>query len=76
MNNSYKKEWDESYERDENNILYPHDEVVKFLNRFVRKKLNFQGKFKDILSFNQTVKGLKIIPPFLVLTSLPKGSKP
>jgi len=58
LNNSYKKEWDESYERDENNILYPHDEVVKFLNRFVRKKLNFQGKFKDILSFNQTVKGL------------------
>ena len=58
MNNSYKKEWEDSYKREENNILYPHDEVVKFLNRFVRKKLNFKGEFKDILDFTKTVKGL------------------
>ena len=58
MNKSYKKEWEDSYKRDENNILYPHDEVVKFLNRFVRKKLNFKGEFKDILDFTKTVKGL------------------
>ena len=45
----YRKEWDESYERNENHILYPHDEVVKFLNRFVRKKLG-DNVFSDILT--------------------------
>ena len=44
----YRKEWDESYKRNENHILYPHDQVVKFLNRFVRKKLG-DNVFSDIL---------------------------
>jgi ubiquinone/menaquinone biosynthesis C-methylase UbiE len=45
----YKQEWDKSYNRFENHILYPKEEVVKFLNRFVRKKLSektFQNKIK------------------------------
>ena len=33
MEKLYRKEWDESYSRGENNILYPKEEVVKFLNR-------------------------------------------
>jgi hypothetical protein len=40
MNTSNKfniKKWNESYDRGENNILYPQPEVVKFLNRFIRK---------------------------------------
>lgn len=57
----YRKEWDESYERNENHILYPHDEVVKFLNRFVRKKLG-DNVFSDILvkdDFNgRSIRGL------------------
>ena len=30
--------WEESYKRHENFCLYPHEQYVKFLNRFVRKK--------------------------------------
>jgi ubiquinone/menaquinone biosynthesis C-methylase UbiE len=44
------KNWNESYDRGENNILYPQPEVVKFLNRFIRKKLNYSGKFINILN--------------------------
>ncbi len=44
------KNWNESYDRGENNILYPQPEVVKFLNRFIKKKLNYSGKFIDILN--------------------------
>ena len=44
-----KGEWDASYVRHENHILYPKEEVVKFLNRFVRKKLGTED-FIDILS--------------------------
>jgi hypothetical protein len=38
MANLKKEEWDESYNRQENFIFFPKEEVVKFLNRFVRKK--------------------------------------
>ena len=36
----FRDEWEASYERGENNILYPQPEVVRFLNRFVAKKLD------------------------------------
>jgi ubiquinone/menaquinone biosynthesis C-methylase UbiE len=48
MSNVNKNKWDESYDRNENHTLYPKEEVVKFLNRFVRKKLG-DNKFIDIL---------------------------
>ena len=31
-----KEKWEESYNRGENFIYYPKEEVVKFLNRFIR----------------------------------------
>ncbi len=34
----FVENWNSSYERGENNILYPQAEVVKFLNRFIKKK--------------------------------------
>ena len=36
---NYKNEWEDSYGRGENRILYPKEEIVKFLNRFIRKKI-------------------------------------
>lgn len=37
MNDYYQKEWDDSFTRLENNILYPKEEIVKFINRYIRK---------------------------------------
>ena len=42
------REWEESYERGENNILYPQEEVVRFLNRYIRKKLDYS---EDLLKY-------------------------
>ncbi|MDB0049880.1 class I SAM-dependent methyltransferase [Pseudomonadales bacterium] len=39
----FRDEWEASYERGENNILYPQSEVVRFLNRFVTKKVDFHN---------------------------------
>jgi len=47
----YKSEWDDSYDRYENHIFYPKEEVVKFLNHFVRKKIG-NNTFRDILESN------------------------
>ena len=43
--------WEESYNNKENYIFYPQIEVVKFLNRFVRKRIGI-NEFQEILSQN------------------------
>jgi SAM-dependent methyltransferase len=54
-----KDKWDQSYARGENFIFFPKEEVVKFLNRFVRKKdgINF---YKDILELSKQPKALDL----------------
>lgn len=52
-----KTKWEESYKRGENFIFYPKDEIVKFLNRFVRKKTGVDT-FTNILDFSHTIRGL------------------
>lgn len=52
-----KDRWEESYQRKENFIFYPKEETVKFLNRFIRKKIG-SDKFIDIIDFSKEVKGL------------------
>ena len=42
--------WEESYRRHENFMFFPKEEFVKFLNRFVRKRI-WIDKFIDILDF-------------------------
>lgn len=54
---TYKEKWEKSYSRAENFIFYPKEEVVKFLNRFVRKKTAPNG-FTDIIDFSHKVRGL------------------
>ena len=45
--------WEESYARGENNILYPQEEVVRFLNRYIRKKLNYSGEIIELIEENK-----------------------
>ena len=45
----YKDEWEASYGRGENSIFYPQTEVVRFINRFIRKKTDDKGSMRDIL---------------------------
>lgn len=53
-----KNEWEESYKRKENYIFYPHEECIKFLNRFIRKKISADGEFIDILKSENELKGM------------------
>ncbi|MEO9229493.1 MAG: class I SAM-dependent methyltransferase [Devosia sp.] len=38
---SYRQEWDESYSRLENTLFYPSEEVVRFVNRYIRRRTGF-----------------------------------
>jgi len=48
MKNYFTKEWESSYERNENHLFYPSDEIIRFFSRFIRKK-------KGINSFDKTI---------------------
>ncbi len=53
IENDFKvNKWNDSYDRGENNILYPQPEIVKFLNRFIKKKINLSGDYKNIMTNN------------------------
>ena len=49
---TYKEKWEESYDRYENFIFYPKEEYVKFLNRFVRKRIGI-NEFAQVLDFGK-----------------------
>ena len=38
--------WDRSYDRRENFLFYPHEEIVRFMARYVRKRVGFE-EFED-----------------------------
>lgn len=42
LNNSKRLEWNDSYKRGENHILYPQAEVVRFLNRYISKRKSIE----------------------------------
>ncbi len=54
-----KEKWEDSYYRGENFIFYPKEEVVKFINRFIKKKKSFNEYIQLLPSF-QKLKGLDL----------------
>jgi 2-polyprenyl-3-methyl-5-hydroxy-6-metoxy-1,4-benzoquinol methylase len=44
-----KTEWDKSYENRDNFVFYPHEEVIRFVSKFIRKKVGL-AEFRDVAS--------------------------
>jgi ubiquinone/menaquinone biosynthesis C-methylase UbiE len=53
------KEWNDSYERRENFVFYPHEEVIRFFSKYIRKRVGLDD-FKDIDSFTTPPKILDL----------------
>lgn len=53
----YINEWEQSYRNKQNFIFQPKEEVVKFINRFIRKQAGF-NEFKDIILAEGSLKAL------------------
>lgn len=49
-NNFCKEEWEESYKRRENFCFIPSDEIVKFISRYIVKRVGI-NEFKKIISY-------------------------
>ncbi len=59
MEDFKKSKWDQSYTRGENFIFFPKEEVVKFLNNYIRKKSGVNS-YTDILKLSARFKALDL----------------
>jgi len=55
----YRAAWEKSYVRKDNFIFYPKEEVLKFISRYVRKRVGLK-EFNDVLDFKVKVRGLDL----------------
>lgn len=42
-----QSEWDKSYKRRDNFVFYPHEEVIRFVSKFIRKRIAL-SEFRDV----------------------------
>lgn len=42
-----KNEWDKSYDNRDNYVFYPHEEVIRFVSKFIRKRVGL-AEFRDV----------------------------
>lgn len=47
MTDAYKLQWDQSYLRYENTLFYPSEEVIRFVNRHIRRRLGYNSFTKE-----------------------------
>jgi len=53
------KEWDDSYVNKDNFVFYPHEEVIRFTSKYIRKRVGFDS-FVDSHSVSTTPKVLDL----------------
>lgn len=44
---TYQDEWNKSYQNRDNFVFYPHEEVIRFVSRFIRKRVGL-FEFRDV----------------------------
>lgn len=44
-----KSDWENSYRNKDNFVFYPHEEVIRFVSRYIRRKIGFH-EFQDVNS--------------------------
>lgn len=57
--NNQKEQWDNSYQNRDNFLFYPNEEVIRFISKYIRKRIGFND-FKSICSYEETVKFLDL----------------
>jgi SAM-dependent methyltransferase len=55
----YRAEWESSYARRDNFLFYPHEEVIRFVSRYLRKRVGV-AEFRDVAAGAGTLTGLDL----------------
>tara|TARA_A100001388_G_scaffold276215_1_gene263370 strand:+ start:3858 stop:4556 length:699 start_codon:yes stop_codon:yes gene_type:complete len=59
MRNGLANEWEKSYKNFDNFLFYPHEEVIRFVSKYIRKKVGFE-KFINSKGYAKNSKILDI----------------
>lgn len=54
-----RTEWNQSYANMDNFLFYPHEEVIRFFSKFVRKKVGLD-RYKDIIPYDPNMRILDL----------------
>ena len=54
-----REEWESSYKNGDNFLFYPHEEVVRFVSKYIRKRIGLES-FQDIHESPQKIKVLDL----------------
>ncbi|KUO70138.1 MAG: methyltransferase type 11 [Desulfosporosinus sp. BRH_c37] len=57
--NNQKTEWDQSYNNKDNFVFYPHEEVIRFVSKYIRKRVGLNN-YLDIRPFDTNPKILDL----------------
>jgi SAM-dependent methyltransferase len=57
MVGEFKSEWDKSYKNKDNYIFYPHEEIIRFISKYIRKRVGLD-EFIDQCEINESTKVL------------------
>lgn len=57
MTNTKKKEWNNSYKNKDNFIFYPHEEIIRFISKYIKKRIGV-NKFEDKNNYSKPPKVL------------------
>lgn len=53
------EEWDRSYRNKDNYLFYPHEEVIRFISKYIRKKVG-RNEFIEQSAYNSSLKILDV----------------
>lgn len=57
--NNYKEEWNNSYQNRDNFLFYPHEEVIRFVSKYIRKRIGL-NEFQDVQIYKKTLRLLDL----------------
>lgn len=57
MNDKKNTQWNKSYQRKDNFIFYPHEDVIRFISKYIKKRIGIDS-FSDKNNFSETPKVL------------------
>lgn len=55
--NNYKQEWNSSYKSKDNFVFYPHEDIIRFISKYIRKRVGLD-QFLDQNDYKATPKVL------------------
>ena len=59
LTDNNQSEWNASYQNRDNIVFYPHEEVIRFVSKYIRKRVGLD-EYRDVLTVHRTLRMLDL----------------